>query len=187
MELLNDILFWALAFFLVWNAYIILFHKGVPNIGTAPAIRKKVVEFLKEDFKARAKAPYIVYDMGSGDGSFTREIARNLPGARVIGIETSFQSYQWSMFLKKLFKLDNLDYRRQDFFSHDFSDAAAVVLYQTIFQMEGIGRKLNDNLKSGTFVASNRYPLGGGWVPSQSLEVKTLYPHQKALYIYKKA
>ena len=186
LVLINHILFWLLAFTLAWNAYILAFHKGVPNIGTAPAIKQKVIEGLKVYAATLGGRDFTVVDLGSGDGKFTREIARDIPSARVLGLETAWQSYWLSLFLRHLHKLDNLDYKRTDFFAYDLSKTDAVVMYQSVFLMDRIGKKLNAELKNGAFVACNRFPLGDGWQPAEHAEIKTLYPHQKDLYIYRK-
>jgi 16S rRNA A1518/A1519 N6-dimethyltransferase RsmA/KsgA/DIM1 with predicted DNA glycosylase/AP lyase activity len=159
----------------------------VPNIGTAPAIQQQVIAILKAYSAARGHAPFTVVDLGSGDGKFTREIARSIPEARVTGLETARQSYLWSKLLKHLQSLGNLDYKRQDFFSADLSQSDVVIMYQSVFLMERIGRKLNRELKKGAIVACNRFPLGDGWQVREHLQVKTFYPHQKDLYVYEKA
>lgn len=180
-ELCNDILFWLLAVVLAWNAYILVFHKGVPNIGTAPAIQQEIIAALRARF---GDAPFSVVDLGSGDGKFTRAIARNLPQAQVLGLESAPQSYFSSKLLGSCLK--NLAYKRGDFFKHDLSGADAVVMYQSVFLMEKIGQKLAAELKPGALVACNRFPLGG-WEAQEHKQIKTLYPHQKDLYIYSKA
>ncbi len=184
--LINDVLFWTLVAVLIWTAYILAFHGGVPNIGTAPAIQRRAIDVLKSFSTTRAGAPFSIIDLGSGDGSFTRLIARNIPQARVTGLEMSYQSYQWSRLQKKLRRISNLDYTRGDMFAHDLSTVDVVVMYQSLFWMERLGKKLHAELKPGTLVICNRFQLGDGWKPVEHLQVQTLYPHQKDLYIYNK-
>ena len=179
--------FWFLVLMLAWQAYVLIFNRGVPNIRTAPAIRKKIIEILKADFAARGKKPYIIIDLGSGNGLFTREIAQALPEARVIGLEISPQQVAWSDHIKQKTNLNNLTYEKADFLARDLSEADAVVFYLVSTLMESVGKKLQQDLKPGTLVTSNRFRLGGGWMPEQTLEIQTLYPHQKKLNIYRKA
>src|SRR3989338_9544577 len=92
-----------------------IFNKGIPNIRTAPAIRKRIIELLKiEVAKYNGSEPFTIVDMGSGNGLFTREIARAFPEARVIGLEISKTALAWSRRFKKLHKLNNIDYIDQD-------------------------------------------------------------------------
>mgnify|MGYP001185017565 CR=1 FL=1 len=182
----DNILRWMLLFLLLVDAYALVFNKGIPNIRTAPAIRKRIIKLLKEEAAKHTRPePFTVVDMGSGNGLFTREIARALPEARVIGLEISKPALAWSNMFKKLGGLKNLEYVGQDFFSYDLGHADAVVMYLTIYQMETIGKKLHTELRSGALVTSNRFCLGDGWEPEDSISVKTLYPHQKTFHIYR--
>ena len=130
MEIFKAVLFCVAAYLLLWNVYILIFNKGVPNIRTAPAIRRRIIDTLKSDMakKGGAKngAPrYTIYDMGSGNGLLTREIAKAIPDARVIGVEASRQCIEWSDKVKTAQNIPNLEYRRADFFEHDFGRCAS--------------------------------------------------------------
>ncbi len=186
IEIFLDVLFVVTLFLLLWNVNILVFNRGIPNIRTAPAIRKKIISLLKEHEAARADRtqPYIIYDLGSGNGLFARQIAREMPQAKVIGVEVSGPSYDWSMMMKKQMKIDNLDYKHADVFTHDIRDASAVVLF--FYQLDKLGKKLHEELKPGTLITSNKFRLGDGWTPAQSLKVWTLYPFQKRLFVYYK-
>lgn len=182
----DNVLRWMLLFLLLIDAYALIFNKGIPNIRTAPAIRKRIIEVLKaEAVKHTGPEPFTIVDMGSGNGLFTREIARAFPQARVIGLEISKTALAWSNMFRKLYGLKNLEYIGQDFFAYDLGHADVVVMYLTIYQMETIGKKLHAELKSGALVTSNRFYLGDSWEPEDSISVKTLYPHQKTFHIYR--
>lgn len=182
----DNVLRWIFLFVLLWDAYALIFNKGIPNIRTAPAIRKRIIALLKAEY-ARHSGPesFTIIDMGSGNGLFTRDIARALPEARIIGLEISKTALLWANGFKKLYRLKNIDYVSQDFFSYHLGHADAVVMYLTIFQMESMGKKLHEELKPGTFVTSNRFKLGDGWEPDDIISVKTLYPHQKTFHVYR--
>jgi SAM-dependent methyltransferase len=185
MTLINHILATLCGWLLLWNAYILIWNKGIPNIRTAPAIRKRIIEVLRADQAAREKMPYVVIDLGSGNGLFTREIARALPEAHVIGIEISALAYRWSLFFQRLCGLKNIEYRRADFNAVNLGEADAVVMFLHVYFMEAIGKKLHAELKPGTLATANKFPLRDGWEPVETIEVKTLYPHQKMLYVYR--
>src|ERR1700733_12397083 len=101
LNIVNKFLFWFLVFMLVWQGYVLLFNRGVPNIRTAPAIRKKLIALLKNDAAQKGKQPYTIIDMGSGNGLFTRQIARAMPHAKVIGLELSPQQIWWANLWKR--------------------------------------------------------------------------------------
>lgn len=186
IETINDILFWILASLLIWHVYILAFNKGVPNIRTATQTKNKIIEVLKEERARKGGASYKIVDLGSGNGRMTRDIARAIPDAEVLGIEISLKSYYWSCLMQRFFRIPNLSYIRKDVFDHDLSSMDAVVFYLIYFQMESLGQKLNKDLKPGTLVIANRFKLGDGWVPAKTVEAKTLFPFEKEFHVYYK-
>lgn len=180
-------LFWLAVCLISIDAYFVFFHGGVPNIRTAPAIRRKVIELLRADMAARGNGSYTIIDLGSGNGLFTREIARALPQARVIGVEIAGQSVWWANQMKERAGLTNLEYRRMDFNDVNFAEADAVYMFLIPSALGPLSRRLNEQAKPGTLIFSNKFRLFDGWQPIESLRVKTLYLHQKYLHIYRKA
>jgi trans-aconitate methyltransferase len=181
----NKVMFYISTYMYAWYAYIMVFNRGVPNIRTAPAIRKYIIDLLKEDAAARP-APYVIYDMGSGNGLMTREMAKAMPETKIIGLEWSRQCLFWSRMMARLQRLQNVEYIRADFFKYGMSDASAVVIFLSIYEMGRMGEKLKRELKPGTLVTCNRFKLTG-WPDFTAVQVKTLYPFQKNLHIYRQA
>ena len=186
MEAINDILFWIFLWLLIWQAYILLFNKGIPDIKTAPVIRKEIIRRLQQDFETRKDHPYTVIDLGAGTGSLTRDIAKSLPEAKVIGLEVDGFSYVLAQFFLKLSGLKNVHYKHLNFEDYDLSAASAVTLYLSTEKTRALTTKFDQELKAKTFIASNSFPLNEPWVPIDQPEFKTLYPHQKTLYLYRK-
>ena len=184
-HLISRLLFWPALLMILVDAYFVLFHKGVPNIRTAPAIRKYFIERLKADYEACAIRPYTIIDAGSGNGLFTREIARALPEARVIGLEIAPQSVAWANWMKKGKGLDNLSYQQADFNNYNFADTNAVVTFMLPSVLTKLGVKLQAELKPGALILSNKFKLGSTWAPAEKQRVKTLYLHQGDVYIYR--
>lgn len=179
LDSLNDILFWVCAFVLCWQAYILLFNRGIPNIRTAPAIRKEMIRILKEAGARR------VYDLGSGGGALSRAIAMALPEARVTGLEISNTACRGAGRKAKRQGLSNLDYVQADFLKYDLSGADAIVMFLIDTMMPPLREKLRKELKPGAIILSNKFPLGGDWVPQEVIAVKTYYLNQKMLYLYR--
>jgi SAM-dependent methyltransferase len=179
----NVSIFYLAVVLLCWNLSILIFNRAVPNIPTAPAIRRAVIALLKEDMaRQQEKRPYTIIDIGAGNGQFTREIAAALPDARVIGLEISWFAYRWSLAMKRRHKLENLEYRHVDFFTYDMKDASAVVMF--FFGLERTARKLRQELEPGTLVTSTSFRLLDGWQPAKEIDIKSLHPFQKKLYVY---
>lgn len=184
--IINRFLFWIFVAVFTIDAYFILFHGGVPNIRTAPAIRKKIIKLLQDDCAAKKTESYRIIDLGSGNGAFTREIARALPQASVTGLEISKASLAWSRVMARKAGLKNLGYIKADFLTYDLSQGDAIVMYLLPSLMTPLGKKLAAETRPGTLITSNKFPLGAGWRPEQVLDIKTRYPHQRRLYIYRK-
>lgn len=190
---INDVLFWICLYFLLWNAYILLFNRGAPNIKTARPIRSKIIELLKDDYARKKSAgkidpdtnPYVIIDPGCGNGTFSREMARALPEARIIGIEISRIAYWRCLLGLKLSGLKNLEYTRSDFFDFDMSIADAVIIFQHIYDMTALGEKLKQELKPDTLVTSNKFKLAAGWEPDEYIDISTIHPNQKTLHLYR--
>lgn len=194
LDILNEILFWILWYLLLWNAWILLFNKGVPNIKTAPAIRKKIIDIVSQraappgaSLHTPTDRPYTIIELGAGNGIFSREIARAMPDARIVSFEISRLAYARCRLARRLTGLNNIEYVRDDFFTHDLSVADAVIFYLTIYEMARLGEKLRAELKPGALVISNRFALKAGWEPERAIDVPTPHPHQKTFYVYTKA
>ncbi|MCD8498160.1 MAG: class I SAM-dependent methyltransferase [Alphaproteobacteria bacterium] len=123
MSAINDILFWVCGFVLCWQAYILIFNRGIPNIRTAPAVRDEMIRLLRG---AGAKR---IYDLGAGVGDLSRAIAKTLPEARVTGIEISKSACRKAETRARRAGFDNLDYKQADFMKTDLSDADGVVMF----------------------------------------------------------
>ncbi|MGB0719989.1 MAG: methyltransferase domain-containing protein [Bdellovibrionales bacterium] len=185
LETLNTILFWLFLWILLWQGYILIFNRGVPNIKTAKAIRKKIIEMVKKDCERRNIDKPVIYDLGAGNGDFSRDIARCIPNASVIGVEISKLSIAKAKLFTKLAGIKNLTYRRDDIFQTDLSDADAIVFFLSAYEMGRMSEMLKtQNLKPDTMIISNRFALHD-WPPAQTLSVKTPIPKQGTVYVYK--
>ncbi len=168
-------------------AYFVLFHGGVPNIRTAPAIREEIIRLLRDDYAARTLPRYTIYDLGSGNGHLTRQIAKALPQANVVGVELNALSVLWSNWMKKRQGLDNLTYVRSDFFKIDWSQGNAFVIFMLPSLLTRIAEKLEYEAAPHSLIICNKFRLGRGWIPQEERKIKTRYLHQGKIFIYRKA
>ncbi|MBI3418899.1 MAG: methyltransferase domain-containing protein [Proteobacteria bacterium] len=156
----------------------------VPTLLSGFFERRKIIELLKKDAEARGGASYTMIDLGSGRGELTRQIARALPQARVIGLEIVPFAYLQSRFFQRLFGLKNLEYQKRDFLSYDCSAADAVMLYLNARLAQEVGEKLCRELKPGALVISNSFPLKGAWQPAEIIAVHS--PFKVELFVYRR-
>jgi SAM-dependent methyltransferase len=183
----SEVLFWVLAICLCIEAYFLVFHGGIPNVRTAKPIRAEIIRRLQADYAARGVDDYTILDLGSGNGHFTREIAKAMPQAKVIGLELAAPSVRWCNHKAQKMGLKNLSYVQTDFLAYNFSTAQAIVMFVIPSGMDKIAAKLTAEARPGTFISSNKFPLCSGWVPTEELKVKTRWLNQGKLYLYRKA
>lgn len=101
----------------------------------------------------------VVYDLGSGDGTFIIVAAKEF-GARAVGIEIDPFRYFWSRFeLKRNGLGSRVLVKRKNFFKEDLSDATIVFLYLVPKALEKLKPKLLKELKPGTRVATYKYDI----------------------------
>jgi SAM-dependent methyltransferase len=156
---------------------------GVPTFPSMPAARDKITELLKADqAKAQDNKPYKIYDLGSGSGQLSWHIARAMPNAEVVGIELSLFPWLRATAWQKLTRQKNLRYLRADFIKHPIKDADAVLMYLMEAVMQKVGFKLQNELKPGALVLSNKYALPG-WQAKETFPL----PFTKRLLVYRQA
>lgn len=180
IDFINNILFWIFLYVLIWQTYYLLFNRGIPNITTAPAIRKAIIKKIK----GHPRQSLLIYDLGCGNGKFTREMAHALPKARIIGIEVCKIAYRTAALMKKLTGLQNVSYIKDDFYKVDLSNADIIFFFLVGRDMHLIREKIEKDIKSGTWVITNKFQMGGNWKPVETCTIKTLAPAQKTFYVY---
>jgi len=115
---------------------------------------------------ADVKPSDTVYDLGSGDGRIVIEAARR--GAIAVGIEIDPVRVLWSRLAIRLAGLaGRVTIRWGNFFYGNLGDATVVTLYLGTSANRRLGPKFERELKAGTRVVSQRFPIEG-WVPLET-------------------
>ena len=122
-----------------------------------------------------------VYELGSGWGTLIIPLAREHPGSKVIGYETSPIPYFISKVRVWNSGLKNVQLLKQDFYDASLADAAIVVCYLFPGAMSKLKRKFEKELKPGTIVITNTFALPG-WTPLQVINIQDLYNTKVYLY-----
>lgn len=118
----------------------------------------------------------VVYDLGSGDGRILISAARNY-GARGVGVEMNSELVQQATSNAQQAGVgDRVEFRQQDLFETDLSDATVVTLYLLPEVNLRLRPKLLDELRPGTRIVSHAFNMGD-WEPEQTLQVegRTIY------------
>lgn len=125
---------------------------------------------------AKVNGKDLIYDLGSGDGRIPITAAQKY-GARGIGIDIDPERVKEAKQNLQSAGVGNLvQFRQQDLFKTDFSQASVVTLYLLPDINLKLRPKLLQELKPGTRIVSHAFDMGD-WKPQQVQQVdgKTIY------------
>lgn len=101
-----------------------------------------------------------IFELGSGWGILSIQIAKSFPQRKVTGYEISLLPYLFSKIVKAIFNANNLTIKRVDFLKESWSSNAVLVSYLFPEGMTKLGSKVDrspfDALISNTFALPGR-------------------------------
>ena len=116
---------------------------------------------------------YSSTDLGSGDGRIVIAAAQQF-GTRGVGLEIDPLLVQEANENAQRLQLNSrVEFRQQDLFESDFSEATVVTLYLMPHLNIRLRPKLFHQLKPGTRVVSHDFKMGN-WKPDQVVQTQTL-------------
>ncbi len=124
----------------------------------------------------------LIFDLGSGLGTLAIAIAKRFPNSAVIGVESSPVPFWISRFLRMLYRIPNLSFRREDILKTSVVDASSVVVYLYRNGMRNLKSKLETELKPGVWILSNTFTFPD-WKPTKVVPVNDL--NKTKIYVYK--
>jgi predicted RNA methylase len=124
-----------------------------------------------------------IYDLGSGWGTLAIAMSKQLPDAKIIGLENSPVPYLISELILFFAQRKNVQIIFANFLRKNLDDADLVVCYLFPGGMKKLRLKLEKDLKPGTTVISNTFAISE-WRPIQVLHTNDLY--HSPIYVYKK-
>ena len=126
-----------------------------------PTPHRVVAEMLR---LAGVSAADAVYDLGSGDGRIPIAAARD-HGARGIGIELDPGMIARARCFAREARVEHrVEFRQEDLFSADLSDATVVTLFLFPEMTRRLAPKLRAELRPGARIVSHSFDLGD-WRP----------------------
>src|SRR5438132_5770182 len=144
-----------------------------PDVIYVPTPQEVVDEMLK---LGRVGKGDILYDLGSGDGRIAVTAAKRY-GIRAYGIDIDPQRIQEANENARKNGVTVLvQFRREDLFKADFSEATVVTLYLLPDLNVKLRPRLMAELKPGTRIVSHQFDMGT-WQPERKLELngRTIY------------
>ncbi|MDR3448708.1 MAG: class I SAM-dependent methyltransferase [Alphaproteobacteria bacterium] len=173
---------WRIIFELTWNRH------NVPTLATGFVARRKIAGILRkaaeETKPARGDRPFTIIDLGSGRGELARYLGSKVPDSHIIGVEMAKIPHKQAQFLQRCFGPSNVTFECLDFLPYDSSKADAVIMYLSGNLTIKVGDKLNRELRPGSLVIANTFPLNEPWHTDTILRYRT--PFKEKLFIYRK-
>ncbi len=144
-----------------------------PDVIFVPTPQEVVDEMLRI---AEVKKGDVLYDLGSGDGRIAITAARKY-GVKATGIDIDPERIREANENAKKAGVTNLvQFRQENLFTADFSDATIITLYLLPDLNVKLRPKLWNELKPGTRIVSHQFEMGA-WKPEKKLESngRTIY------------
>lgn len=142
-------------------------QEGRPDVIYVPTPQVVVDEMLT---LAKVTGKDVIYDLGSGDGRIPITAAKKF-GTRGVGIDINPKRVREAKEnAKKAGVTDKVEFRQQDLFKSDFSEATVVTLYL----LPALNVKLRPQLlklKPGTRIVSHDFDMGD-WKPDRTVRTK---------------
>ncbi|HUG77123.1 MAG TPA: class I SAM-dependent methyltransferase [Burkholderiales bacterium] len=137
-----------------------------PDVIYVPTPHDVVDDMLR---LANVRKGDVLYDLGSGDGRIAIAAAKKY-GVRAVGIDIDPQRIEEATENAKRAGVSKLvEFRQQDLFEADFSEATVVTLYLLPDLNVRLRPRLWQELKPGTRIVSHQFDMGT-WKPQKTLE-----------------
>ncbi|MGH8727544.1 MAG: SAM-dependent methyltransferase [Burkholderiales bacterium] len=143
--------------------------RDVPYVPTPEVVVERMLELAEV-------GPDVIYDLGSGDGRIVITAAKK-HGARGVGVDIDPERIKEARENAEAAGVaDRVEFREDDLFKIDFSEATVVTLYLLPEINLRLRPKLWSELKPGTRVVSHSFDMGD-WAPLEKEEVegRTVY------------
>lgn len=139
----------AVCMFMIATLYSV--RLDVPFVRTPARLHTLILDALK------IQDGDVVYELGSGDGSFTLAAAQQYPHAMFVGIERNPLLYTYARLRLLRSERKNVRFVRENFFNTDLGSATKLFFYLDKSVMPHIYPKLASELRAGTVLASRAF------------------------------
>jgi len=128
---------------------------GVPPLATSDSSIDSVIEILKKRTNKKK-----IIDLGCARGKVVRAVKKEFPDSEVIGYEKWPVEFIMAKIVS-IFSKVKPKILYKNFFYADLSDADVIYCFLIEKLMPKVEAKFNKELKPGTLVISNSFPLPG--------------------------
>ena len=142
--------------------------QGIPDVVYVPTPPEVVEAMLR---MANAGTGDVLYDLGSGDGRIPIAAVQRFAVTKAVGIDIDPDRIEEANDnAQKAGLTDQVNFRNEDLFQADFSDATIVTLYLLDGLNVKLRPKLMADLKPGTRIVSHAFRMGD-WQPEKTENV----------------
>ena len=163
-----QLLLWASILLVMLSILVGVLRTGISPMPSSRQAVRQVLTFLASP---RSGA---IYELGAAWGSLAIPLAKAYPNRRIIAYELSTIPWLFLWLRVRLFRINNIEVVRRDFFRDDLGKAAVIVCYLYPGSMVRLSTKLQEELTPGTVVVSNTFALPG-WTPEQTSQLRDMY------------
>jgi hypothetical protein len=162
----------AVSALVMWEFYHILFYNFPPFFPTS----KKAIKRILTEMEINPTAT--VYELGCGHVAFLREVEKNFPQAKLIGIDHS-RPVIWLAKIKLLFLRSSIKVVRGNFLEMDLGSVDIIYCFLNNDTMKKLEPQVKTQCKQGTIVVSR-------WFVFPTLKAyKQIIEKKNNLYFYK--
>ena len=145
---------------------------GAPFYPSSPLVIEKMLAL------AGVNSESTVYDLGCGDGGIVVAAAHNHNAKKAVGIEQNHKLSSIALRNNQHFK--NAFIINANYDDVDISEATVVTLYQSASENARLKRKLINELRGGSKVASHDFGIPG-WRPTDFCTFKECHLGQRVM------
>lgn len=154
---------------------------GISPMPTSTKVKKDLLSMIK-GLNGKPNSIQRIYELGSGTGSLSCAISRQMTSATVIACENSPIPYVLSVIRAKLTRCQNLILKRENFDQLNITPAELIICYLSTEIMVNLSSKLKKELRPGSFIISHTFALPE-WTPEKIIYVNDFY--RTPIYLYR--
>lgn len=161
---------------LALSAYIYVYYtiktKTPLMFPTQQAAIDIMIDLIKAENSKHPNKPIKIYDLGAGAGGMALKLAKAFPQATVVGVEIAWPAWLYSFIRQKISRLDNVHFIPSDFMKVNIEDGDIIICYISDACMRRMSEKFSKEVKQGSLIISNTFPLPEPWVPLEKISVQ---------------
>ncbi|OEH91381.1 class I SAM-dependent methyltransferase [Bacillus solimangrovi] len=152
-------------------------RNGMTPTPSSQRVTYAIVNYLS---KQKLNKNMKVYDLGCGWGTLIFPLAKQLPTAKVHGLDNALIPYLYCR-IRNLFCKHKTTIHYSSFYTFDFTDANCIICYLYPKAMKQLKERFESELDPNCLIVSHFFAIPD-WTPIHTIEINDL--HKTNIYIY---